>query len=196
MDGAVADIRFDRHGPGLGPALLIGGRRYLRDRGQQLLASVIASGVGVSSEQTLRTAESLAGRGEYDRALLLCRQTVLQAKAPEDVKFAADAMMIIGAIYASREWFHEAAVAFDAVARRWPKSEAAPDALWRAIQCFVEIEETDGLPMFKRLIDERSRQLVRDYPTDPHVGQLQLLEAYVARHRDRTRSQRSRRPHA
>ena len=146
-------------------------------RGQQLLSNLIASGRGgVGTEKVLKTAESLAGQGEFERALQMCRETVLQAKTPEDMKFAAEAMLITGAIYATRGWFHEAAVAFDAVVRRYPKSEVAPDALWRAIQCFIELDETDKLPMFKRLIDERSRQLVRDYPTDAHVGHLQLLE--------------------
>jgi len=144
-------------------------------RGQQLLSSIIAGGGPVGTEKTLNTAESLAGQGEYERALQLCRQTVLQAKTPEDMKFAAKAMFITGAINASRLWFHEAAVAYDAVVRRYPKSEEAPDALWRAIQCYLELDETDKLPMFKRFIEDRSKQLVRDYPTDSHVGDLLLL---------------------
>lgn len=146
-------------------------------RGQKLLSDLIQIGRGgVGPEKVLNTAESLAGQGEYEKALQMCRETVLQAKTPEDMKFAAKAMLITGAINASRGWFHEAAVAFDAVVRRYPKSEVAPDALWRAIQCFLELNETDKLPMFKKFVEERSRQLVRDYPTDVHVGQLQLLE--------------------
>ncbi|HEX6812392.1 MAG TPA: hypothetical protein VF384_12260 [Planctomycetota bacterium] len=146
-------------------------------RGQELLSQIVTGGGGnVGSGKTLQIAESLAGQGEFERALLMCRQTMLSAKAPEEEKFAAEAMFITGAIYATRGWFHEAAVANDAVVKRFPKSEFAPDALWRAIQCYIELHETDRLGVFKKHIEDRSKQLVRDYPTDPHVGQLQLLE--------------------
>ena len=145
-------------------------------RGQKLLSDIIQVGSKVGAGDVLKTAESLAGQGEYEKALQMCRQAVLQAKATADKESAAKAMLINGAIQWTRGWYHEAAVAFDAVARDYPKSEVAPDALWRAINCFMELNETDKLPMFKRFIEERSRQLVRDYPTDSHVGDLQLID--------------------
>lgn len=146
-------------------------------RGQELLGQLISSGSGkgVDAGKTLRIAESLAVQGDHDQALRMCREAAARAASGDD-GVAAESMLITGAVYATRGWFHEASVAFDAVVRRFPKSEHAPDALWRSIQCFVELDESDRLPTFKRLIEDRSKQLVRDYPDDPHVGQLQLLE--------------------
>ena len=146
-------------------------------RGQELLAKIITSGAGekVVVQEVLKIAESLAAKGEFEQALRICRETVLRSKGPEDEKYAAQALLITGAILANRKWFHEASVAFDAVVRRFPKAEVAPDALWRSVQCFIELDDTDGLPMFKRLIEERSNQLVREYPTDVHVAHLQLV---------------------
>lgn len=145
-------------------------------KGQSLLAGLIdRGGEKVPLDKTLRIAEGLAGQGEYEQALRMCRDVQSRATG-EDEKFAAQAMLITGAIYATRQWFHEAAVAFDAVVRRYPKSEQAPDALWRSIKCFEELEATDKTPMFKRMRDERERELVKDYPDHPRRAQLQLAE--------------------
>lgn len=147
-------------------------------RGQQLLQQVLSSGSGIKKvplDKKLDLANSLASNGEYEAALQVCRQVIADAVG-EDEKFAAQAMLINGAIYATRGWFHEASVAFDAVVRRYPKSEHAPDALYRSIRCFLELAQQDKQPVFKRWMEDRSKQLVRDYPNDSHVGQLQLLD--------------------
>jgi tetratricopeptide (TPR) repeat protein len=147
-------------------------------RGQVLQAQLIKGGSGaeITVDRKLAIANQQAGQGEYEQALAMCREVVLRSADPENHKYAAQAMLMTGAIYATRQWFHEASVAFDAVVRRFPKSEAAPDALWRSIRCFLELEDSDGGNQFKRLKDERIAQLVREYPTDPHVAELQLLE--------------------
>lgn len=147
-------------------------------QGQALLALLAASGTVAAGgpSKMLRLAESEASRGEYERALQLCREVQRNATAPEDEKFAAEAMLITGAIYATRQWFHEASVAFDAVVRRYPKTEFAPDALWRSIACYNQLLATDKAPMFKREADLRGKQLVADYPTHSRVASLQLTE--------------------
>jgi tetratricopeptide (TPR) repeat protein len=145
-------------------------------RGQELLAQIINSGSGpkIGAEKMLGIASSLAQQGNLEQALRTCRGVLLQSKAPDDAKYAAQALVVIGFIMWDRGWYHEASVAFDAVVRRYPKTEIAPDALWRAIQCFDELDSSDG-GMWKAYVEQRSNQLVRDYPTDVHVAQLQLL---------------------
>jgi len=146
-------------------------------KGSVILAELSDVGPPVGDfPKTLRLAESEASRKEFERALKLCRDVQRNATAPEDEKFAAEAMLITGAIYATRQWFHEASVAFDAVVRRYPKSEVAPDALYRSLVCFNELYSSDKAPMFKRFADERGKQLVTDYPTHPRVASLQLTE--------------------
>ncbi len=148
-------------------------------KGQELLGLLLSnsgpSGSGVDPSKLLRSAETLALQGDYDQALRLCRTVQLNAAAADD-KLVIESILITGAIFATREWYHEASVAFDDLVRRFPKSEQAPDALWRSVQCFVKLDESPQMPMFKRLIDERSKQLVRDYPNDVRVGSLQLLD--------------------
>jgi hypothetical protein len=147
-------------------------------RGQELLSQLISGGSGgnIDTGKTLKIAESLAGQGEFEQALRMCREAILRAKTPEESNSAAEALLITGAIEASRGYFHEASVAFDAVVRRYPKAPVAPDALWRSIQCFLELEDLDGLPMYKKWREDRSQLLVKNYPDDPHVGQLQLID--------------------
>lgn len=146
-------------------------------RGQQLLSNLISNrGGSVGTDKMLSIATGLAQQGDFDGSLRMCRQILLQSKGPEGTKAASEALLITGAVFASRLWYQEASVAFDAVVRRYPKSEVAPDALWRSIQCFIELDDSEGLARHKRDLKDRSDQLVRDYPSHPHVGQLQLVE--------------------
>jgi tetratricopeptide (TPR) repeat protein len=150
-------------------------------RGQEILADINTTKAAgpVDVVKTLRTAELFASQGDYDKALRMCREALNGADRTKDEgkAQAAEALLITGAVYATRQWYHEASVAWDAVVRRFPKTPSAPDALYRTVQCYIELYEQDKLPVYKRWIDDRSKQLVREYPTDQRVPQLLLVEA-------------------
>jgi tetratricopeptide (TPR) repeat protein len=147
-------------------------------RGQQLLSRIVGGTGGpiMPVDKRLKLAESLATQGDYDGSLRIFREILLD-KSPENAKYASEALWVTGKVFASRQWLHEASVAFDAVVRRYPKSENAPEALWLSIECFSKLYDEEGLPMYNRMVKDRGEQLQRDYPTDQHVGQLQLLDA-------------------
>jgi tetratricopeptide (TPR) repeat protein len=150
-------------------------------RGQELIGMIGGGSKIIGVAETVRLAESLAGQRDYEGALRNCREVLLRANPDTEQKQIVDAMMIVGVVYALREWFHEASVAYDEVVRRYPKSEAAPEALWREINCYMQINKTDNtatnkVAVYKQRIAEKSRQLKSDYPNDPRVPALVLLD--------------------
>ena len=153
-------------------------------RGQQILAELLAGGgntpgTGSDLGKLMGIVRGLAEQGETDQALRMCRQVVRRATGPDDAPFAAEALLITGAIYASRQpaWYHEASLAYDTVYRRYPKTSFAPEAVWRSLNCYLMLKASEPLPYYKRAMDERSRVLRENYKDDPRVPRLQLIEA-------------------
>jgi tetratricopeptide (TPR) repeat protein len=154
-------------------------------RGQQMLAELATGGgnagasgkSGVDMTQLIGIANSLAASGESEKALSMCREIVRRTSGPDEAKFAAEAMMVTGVIFAQRKWFEEASLAYESVYKRHAKSTFAPEAVWRALNCYIELNGELPLPYWKRLIDERSKLLRETYADNAHVPDLQLIEA-------------------
>jgi len=149
-------------------------------RGQELLGKLQAGGSKptiVDVGTVLRRAEEAAGRGESELALQFCRQALETVKGSDKVEVGADALLIMGAIYAQRGWLQEASVAFEAVSRRFGKSQKVADAMWKNILCHSQIFTAEPYPYYRNKLDELSKAFRAAFPNNVNVASLQLLEA-------------------
>ncbi len=149
-------------------------------RGRELQGKVItgsSGGKGLGSAQLMRIAESLAIKGDYERAVTVARQALDSAQGTDQVADAsAEALLLIGAVYGTRGWFHEASAAYDAAAESYPGAEKAGDALWRAVNCYLELSSQEKRSFYARRVDERMKLLSTKYPNHPGATHAQLVE--------------------
>jgi hypothetical protein len=133
---------------------------------------------GLTPEKLVEIAETLALSDEAQRAIPICMSAIARCKGTDkEAAIGTDAYIIIGAVYAKREWLHEAAAAFDAAWTTYPSADKAPDALWRALDCYLRLGGEEKLPFYKKRMDERRTVLAQRYPTHPRAGDAQLIEA-------------------
>jgi tetratricopeptide (TPR) repeat protein len=83
---------------------------------------------------------------------------------------------MIGAVFLQRGWLHEAALAFDTVAERWPSAEKAPEAVYRALQVYSRLNSVEKKPALKKKVDERMKTLASAYSSSPFAASAQLVE--------------------
>ncbi|MGH7150783.1 MAG: hypothetical protein ACREIU_08800, partial [Planctomycetota bacterium] len=149
--------------------------RYGREIQGRLLGGNASAG---DAGKMLRIAETLISGGEGERALDVCREVLEVAKgSPEEADAGAHALLLVGAIYAGREWYHEASAAFDAATERFPTGAEAPEALWRAVQSYLRLNEKERRPFYRRRVDDRMARLAKNYPTHRRAALAQLIEA-------------------
>jgi tetratricopeptide (TPR) repeat protein len=151
--------------------------------GSQLLSEALGKGGGggVGPEQMLRLGERMVERGEYARAVQAARQLLAATRRTEkEANYGVEAFLLIGQAYASEGRLHEAALAFDVGAERFPAGEKAPDALWGAVNGYLELNAQERSPFYKKRLDDRMAQLARKYPKSPHAAYAQLVEARQA----------------
>lgn len=147
--------------------------------GQVLQDKLLGKGGGgpVGSDKLLQLAVTQFTRRNEARALELCRQAVTEAKADAaQSKTGLAAFLLMGDIFRAREWYHEATLAYDAGAERYPNEADAPDAVYRALQCFTEINRTEKRPFLKRKIDEHMKTLTTRYPNHPRASFALIVE--------------------
>jgi tetratricopeptide (TPR) repeat protein len=162
-----------------------------RIKGRQLLASIAGNGTPIGPVTTgdltklVNAAADFCKEDDLDQALALCRQVMRRATGPDNAKVAADAMMVTGVAFYKRNanvpggvrWLEESSAAYDFVWRHYPETPSAPEALWRALNCYNELRGAIDNPFWRKKVDECSRILREKYPDNPNVPRLQLVEA-------------------
>jgi tetratricopeptide (TPR) repeat protein len=149
-------------------------------RGRDMLAKMLTGSGGggaLGVSEMIKVAENLYQQGKYDQALEVLRLAVGSAKGdPKEQDIGAQAMMLMGAIYNEQNLPHEASLVFDQAAMLYPKGKLAPDALSRAIDAYMRLNAAEKRPFYKKLVDERSDRLQKEYPTHPEAARVQLKE--------------------
>lgn len=131
----------------------------------------------VGADKLLALARGQFNRRNEVRALELCRQAAANAKAdPTQSAKGLEAFQLMGDIFRAREWYHEAALAYDSGAERYPNEADAPEAVYQALQAYVKINETEKRPYFKRRIDDRMKLLTTKYPNHPRASFALIVE--------------------
>ncbi len=156
-------------------------RGYWGHRARLLIGEMLTGGGSgggdLSPERLLAVAETLAGGGDAEKAIPVCITALERARgSATEAQVGCDAYMLIGAVYAKRSWYHEAAAAFDAAHESFPGAAKAPDALWRALNCYIELNGAEKLPLYKKRVEERLSLLASKYPTHPNAANAQLIE--------------------
>ncbi|MFO1009100.1 MAG: hypothetical protein U1F29_03470 [Planctomycetota bacterium] len=147
--------------------------------GRVLQDKVLGKGGGgnFGADKLLQLAGTQFQRRNEKRALELCRQAIADAKGdPAQSKAGLAAFLLMGDIFRAREWYHEATLAYDAGAERYPKEADAPEAVYKALQCLTEINKWEKRPYFKRKIDEHMRTLTTLYPQHPRASFALIIE--------------------
>ena len=119
-------------------------------------------------DKILRIAETTAGRGDFSRALDLCRRardTVKGARDEQEV--GASSYFLAGTIYRWQNRLHEASLAYDCAAEIYPKGTRAPEALRAAVNCYGELARRDKSRYYAKRADERMQALATRYPQHP-----------------------------
>jgi tetratricopeptide (TPR) repeat protein len=158
-------IELDPRGPG-------------GEKGREFLGGGGGSGGGsLSAADTMRLAESSAGRGDSARAISLCQDVMILARgSSEEANLGSKAGLLLGALFAQRNQLHEAAVAWDAAADRYPKGKDAPECMWRAINCYLSLQAQEQRSYYKVKSRDRMKDLASRYP-DLHYGsQAAIIE--------------------
>jgi hypothetical protein len=147
-------------------------------RGRELLAkSGGATGGGakkLGSSQLLKIADSAVSKGEYAKALEFGVRALDAARGDSDA--SVDALIMLGAIHGKQKDWSAAAICFDTAWLLHPKAARTSDALFRAMNCYMQINATEKRPFFAQEIERRKLALANDYPSSPHAAKIQLLQ--------------------
>jgi tetratricopeptide (TPR) repeat protein len=151
-------------------------------RGREILGKSISGGgsgaKNLGSERLLRVAETLTANGDYDRAIQVCHEAVEAARGTdEEPNVGTDAFLLIGKIFNKRGMLHEAVVAFDTPAERFPTGDHAADAVFAAVTCYRELGKQEKRPYYTKRVDQRMQLLADKYPKSTYAAQAQLIEA-------------------
>src|SRR5262245_31353341 len=155
-------IELDPRGPG-------------GERGRELLGAASSGSLG--GVDTYRLAESAARRGEVERAIRLCQDTMVLARGTgEEAKLGAQACLLLGALEAQRGFLHEAVVAWSGVTQRYSKGAEAPECLWRAANGFLSLQAQERSPFYKEGAREMMTQLTARYPDHRYASMAAIIE--------------------
>jgi tetratricopeptide (TPR) repeat protein len=156
-------IELDPRGPG-------------GEKGRELLGAASSGSLG--GVDTYRLAESAARRGEVERAIELCQQTMVLARGTaEEAKLGAQACLLLGALQAQRNWMHEAVVAWSGVTQRYAQGAEAPECLWRAANGYLALQAQERSPAFyKDGAREMMTQLTARYPEHRYASMAAIIE--------------------
>lgn len=141
------------------------------------------SGGTVSSDKLLALARAQARRDE-SRALALCRQAAANAKGDKTMdKTGFEALLLMGDIFRGRSWYHEATLAYDEAAARYPNAEDAAEAVYLSLQCLQLINDGQSgayagekRPYYKRRIEDRMKMLATRYPDHRRASYALIIE--------------------
>lgn len=131
----------------------------------------------IGTSETLKIANALAGKGNYEVAQQICRQAIQAARGQEkEANLGTEGYLLLGSIYGMRGWFNEAALAYDAGAERYPNGEKAPEVVYQSLQMYLRLNGEDKRPFYKKRIDERMKTLLQRYPNHARAAYAQLAD--------------------
>jgi hypothetical protein len=156
-------IELDPHGSG-------------GERGRELLGASASGSLG--GVDTYRLADSAARRGDVERAVALCQQTMVLARGTaEEPKLGAQACLLLGALEAQRGHLHEAVVAWSSVTQRYSKGgDEAPECLWRAANGYLALLAQEKSAFYKDGAREMMSQLTARYPNHRYASMAAIIE--------------------
>lgn len=144
------------------------------EKGRELLGG--GSGGSLSAVETMKLAETSAGRGDIDRAVALCQDVLILARGTaEEQNLGAQAGLTLGALFARRGLLHEAATAWDGSADRYAKGKDAPDCLWRAVNCYMTLQGQEQRAYYKTLASDRMKALASRYPDHAYASMAAVI---------------------
>jgi tetratricopeptide (TPR) repeat protein len=137
-------------------------------------------GKGLGLFESLRLAEGAIGRGEMDLATSLCQQVIDRSRGTKDWQNAsAQACLLLGIAAVQQKRMDEAVVAWETAYERFPKGDATPEALSRAVKGWSNYGQTVDRGPYKTRWKELLTQLLAKYPTSPQAASAKLIELTV-----------------
>jgi hypothetical protein len=148
---------------------------------KQLLTSTPSNGAsgiaGGGPDIQLQIAGTLIAKGENARAHAACALARKQSQGtPQQADIGAASFQLDGQAYGREGRDMEACVAYDAAANLYPTGAKAPDALWRSINAYSDLYETEKRPYFKKAAQDRLAQFAKAYPKHPNAVSVSLFE--------------------
>jgi tetratricopeptide (TPR) repeat protein len=143
--------------------------------GRELLSRLPVG--NLSPDKILALAETSAQKGEFSRALDLCRRARETARgARDEQEIGSASYFLIGNIYRAQKRLHEASLAFDLVAELYPRSTRAPEALDAAVNTYSEINRRDKARFYSERANERMKALATRYAQHPLAAKAGVWE--------------------
>ncbi len=135
-------------------------------RGRELLGALPVQ--HLSPDKILSIADTTARRGDFSRALDLCRRAREVVRgARDEQEIGASSFLLCGRIYAWQNRLHEASVAYDLAAELYPRSSRAPEALNLSVNAYRELAKRDRSRFYSERANERMNALATRYPQHP-----------------------------
>lgn len=147
-------------------------------RGREILGE--GQGGTLGAVETLRLAESSVA-SDPDRAIELCQTAMALARGTADEQdLGSRAGVMLGALYAQRNWLHESVVAWHTAADRYPEGKEAPECLWRSVNGYLALQAQERRSLYKELAQERVAELLRRHPDHQLAANAGLIEGRQA----------------
>jgi len=154
------------------------GRGPWGSAGRAIQAKLLQSGGPVDAANVLLIASDLLGRGEMDQALRIAHQAIEAAgKDAKQAGTGVDAWLLIGAAYLSRDWDHEAAMAFDAAVEQFGTTDKTAEAVYQSMRAYSRLLKAEKKNYYKTRAEERQKTLATKFGDHPRAAEAQLFEA-------------------
>ncbi|MSR63962.1 MAG: hypothetical protein EXS08_16175 [Planctomycetes bacterium] len=145
------------------------------ERGRELLGGAAEGSLG--AVDTYKLAEAAARRGEVERAIALCQQTMIAARGTaSEADLGSQSVLLIGALFAGKEWLHEAVVAWSSVTQRYAKGKEAPECLWRAANGYLALQARERGSFYKDGAREAMSEISKRYPQHRYASMAAIIE--------------------
>ncbi len=143
--------------------------------GRELLSRLPVG--NLAPDKILALAETSAQKGEFSRALDLCRRAREVARgARDEQEMGGASFLLAGNIYRAQKRWLEASVAFDLAAELHPRSTRAPEALDAAVNTYSEIARRDRARFYSERANERMKALATRYSQHPLAAKAGIWE--------------------
>ncbi|MSR61669.1 MAG: hypothetical protein EXS08_04370 [Planctomycetes bacterium] len=132
----------------------------------------------LAPDKILGIAETSSQRGEFNRALDLCRRARETAKgARDEQEIGAASFYLAGSIYKNLPGrLNEASLAFDLAAELYPNGSRAPDALNGAVNAYRELSRRDKSRFYSDRANSRMTALATKYSKHPAAANAGIFQ--------------------
>jgi tetratricopeptide (TPR) repeat protein len=150
-------------------------------RGREILAKTIGGGASgatasrkMGSTQLLKIADALVAKGSIAEAQRVCVRALDAAAG--DADGSVDVLLMMGAIQGRQKDYAAAAVCFDTAWTLYPKASRAADAVYRALNCYQQLNAAEKKPWHAKDVESRRLKLANEYPTSSYAARIQLMQ--------------------